>query len=174
MITRALLSASLLLLVSAMPAFAGGGGGSGEAPAADAAAMRMNVHVSTHALPNDLEAQAETATNALAPPDGPYMDLPAMNVPVVRSGRLMGYSFVVVRVHLESSGDESHVRDRIHLLMDSAIRGMHETPFVYVEHEVYDAAPAEAEITQRIESILSGAEISQIELIGTDVRLLRS
>jgi len=26
----------------------------------------------------------------MAPPEGPYVDLPAMNVPVVRAGRLMG------------------------------------------------------------------------------------
>ncbi|WP_270375945.1 hypothetical protein [Marinicauda sp. Alg238-R41] len=183
MITRALLSASVLLVASAMPAFAGGGGGGGgsssgssshgAAPAAEAS-MRTNVHVSSLALPNDLESHAETAADAMAPPEGPYVDLPAMNVPVVRSGRLMGYSFVVVRVHLDSSADEWRVRDRTHLLMDAAIRAMHQTPFVYVGHEVYDAASAQAEIAQRIESILSDAEVSQVELIGGDVRLLRS
>lgn len=169
MIMRRLLPAILLGSMLCGPALAGAGAPPSGAGRTDGPA---NVHVSSFELPNDLAVQAQAISDEFAPPETNYIDLPSMNVPVVRSGQLMGYAFIIVRVHLASNVDTWKVRDESHLILDAAVRAVHRAPFAGLGGQRYDEDAAKAAVRAVITEYLPGNGLESIELLGGDVRML--
>lgn len=161
-----LLSAPLALSgpAVALSAPPSGGGAAGEA--------RPNVRVSSHHLPNDLTSSAEAIEEEFRAPDTPYVDLPSINVPVVRSGQLVGYAFVMVRLHLAEGADEWQVRDRSHYLLDAAVRLAHEMPYESLGGENVDTSNLDDALEARLEAVLESPLIERIEFLGGDLRLV--
>lgn len=169
MIARLILAA-LLGAGLAAPALAGAGP---SAPAGPEEGARANVHVSSFRLPNDINEQTRAIEEAFAPPEaGTYVDLPSINVPVVRGGALQGYAFVMVRLHLAEGVDDWRVRDQSHFLLDSAVRAAHRAPFEHAGADAYDDTATRAALEAAITAHMPAASLARIELLGGDVRLV--
>lgn len=172
MIARACMLAIFGSMLLGSAAHAGGGAAPSQG-GGETADLPGNVHVSSYALPNDLAVQAQAASDAFAPPEeGRYIDLPSMNVPVVRSGQLMGYAFIIVRVHFNSGVDDWRVREMSHHMLDSAVRAVHRAPFSYAGRDAYDDSATHAAIIETLSEYLPPEGLKSIELLGGDVRLL--
>lgn len=165
MIARLLISGLAAALALGSPAYAG------EGPAA-AREGAGNIHMSGYKLPNDLTMEAEEIENAFAPPDAAYVDLPSMNIPVVRGERLVAYAFVMVRLHLRDERDEWRVRDESHYLLDAAVRRAHHVPFQLVQGERYDDSATRAALLETIHEVVGSDLVERVELLGGDIRLI--
>lgn len=157
------------------PLLAAGPAAALSAPPSDSAAQgeaRTNVRVSSRNLPNDLTASAEAAASEFQAPSTPYVDLPNINVPVVRGGQLIGYAFVVMRLHLAEGADEWRVRDRSHFLLDTAVRAAHALPYESLGGEEVDPSALAGELESRLEAVLDSPLIERVELLGGDLRLV--
>lgn len=70
---------------------------------------------------------AETA--APKTPDGQYVDLAPVALPIVVEGQLINYVFVSTRLQLSASADAAKLRAKEPFFRDALVRAAHKTPF---------------------------------------------
>jgi hypothetical protein len=63
-------------------------------------------------------------------PDGQYVNLSPVAVPIVLKGQLINYIFVTLRLNVAPFTDASKLRDREPYFRDAFVRVAHRTPFV--------------------------------------------
>lgn len=159
-------SAQAFAVTAPPPADDGHGGGSDE--------TAENVHVSSYQVPNDVAAAEQAEIDAANPPDdGRYVDMPNLNVPVVQNDRLIGYAYVLVRYHMPDNADEYRIREKIHILLNELVRTSHSTPFVRTGRDSYDSTATHELWLEVSGHIVNPELITDIQIIGSDIRFLR-
>ncbi|MCC5980721.1 MAG: hypothetical protein JJU26_03270 [Oceanicaulis sp.] len=125
-------------------------------------------------VPNDVRAFTEAAEQEFAPPGSNYVDLPAVVVPVTERDRLVAYAFVTIRLHLAANANEWRVREQAHFLMHDLTSISHATPFVRTGYSSFEAEPTRALWEETLSQRLTRDRMERLEILGGDMRLLRS
>ena len=130
--------------------------------------------LSDYQMPNDWEAAADAAAMEFAPTDDcRHVDVPAQVAPVVRGERLIGYAFVVPRLCLARGVSEDRIREQLHFVVDRMVRAAHATPFTLDEDGDPDNAATAAAWTVELGELLGEEALSDLRLLGGDLRLLQ-
>ncbi|MGY6662923.1 MAG: hypothetical protein ACXIVO_11445 [Glycocaulis sp.] len=124
-------------------------------------------------VPNDLRDLAMQAGERLAPPDTPHFDLPAITVPLVDNGRLAGYSFLNVRLHLADEASIPEIRQRLHFLMHDLVALAHAHPFTLVSRDDFSTGDTYERWDRAIDARLGAGVVSELEPLASGIRLQR-
>lgn len=142
-------------------------------PSALAAPPAEHTEAPALVVPNDLRELATQAGERLAPPDTPHLDLPSITVPLVENGRLAGYSFLNVRLHLNDETSIPDIRQRLHFLMHDLVALAHAHPFTLISRDDFSTGDTYERWDQAINTRLGDGVVTELEPLAAGIRLQR-
>lgn len=143
------------------------------APAAFAAPPAAQEGAPALVVPNDLRDMLTEAGERFAPPDTPHLDLPSITVPMVLDGRLAGYAFLNVRLHLEDAADIAVLRERLHFVMHDLVAAAHAHPFTVVSSSEFGAGDTYEHWQRALDARLGAGVVTSLEPLAAGIRLNR-
>lgn len=143
------------------------------APCALAAPPSAPGDTSALVVPNDLRDLATQAGERLAPPDTPHLDLPSVTVPLVENGRLAGYSFLNIRLHLDDEARIPEIRARLHFVMHDLVALAHAHPFTLVSRDDFATGDTYTHWERALAARLGAGVVTELEPLATGMRLQR-
>lgn len=143
------------------------------APSALAAPPPAQAETSVLVVPNDLRDLATQAGERLAPPDTPHFDLPAITVPLVENGRLAGYSFLNVRLHLADEASVPEIREQLHFIMHDLVALAYAYPFTLVSGDEFTPGDTYERWDRVIDARLGNGVVTELEPLAAGIRLQR-
>ena len=97
---------------------------------------------------------------APANPNGQYVDLAPVALPIVVEGQLINYVFVSTRLQLTASADAAKLRAKEPFFRDALVRAAHTTPFTNPsDYTVVDVARLQAVLLREATVIAGGKGI---------------
>ena len=94
-------------------------------------------------------------------------------VPVTQGERLVGYAFVTPRFCLARGVNRFQMDDRMHFIVDQMVRAAHRTPFTLDEDASIAEAQTNAALLEAASTIIGENRVERLDLLGSDLRLLR-
>lgn len=143
-------------------------------PAAFAAPPPAESEAPSLVVPNDLRDLAQAAGERFAPPDTPHLDLPAITVPLVSNGRLAGYSFMNVRLHLADEADIAPIREQLHFIMHDLVGLAHAHPFTLVSRDDFEAGGIYERWDGALDARLGEGRVTSLEPLAAGIQVQRS
>lgn len=122
-------------------------------------------------VPNFLRDLAMEAGGRFAPPETPHLDLPSVNVPLVNNGRLAGYAFMNLRLHLVSENDIPAIREQLHFVMHDLVGLAHAHPFSLVSSDDFTTGQTYEYWEQALDSRLGAGLVTEMEPLAAGIRL---
>lgn len=124
-------------------------------------------------VPNFLRDLAIEAGGRLAPPETPHLDLPSIGVPLVDNGRLAGYAFLNIRLHLGSEDDIRVIREHLHFVMHDLAALAHAHPFALVSSDDFTTGQTYQYWEEALDSRLGAGLVTEMEPLAAAVQLQR-
>ncbi|AZU04191.1 hypothetical protein X907_1660 [Glycocaulis alkaliphilus] len=143
------------------------------APTALAAPPPAQAETSVLVVPNDLRDLAMQAGERLAPPETPHFDLPAITVPLVHNGRLAGYSFLSVRLHLADEASIPEIRRQLHFVMHDLVGLAYAHPFTLVSRDDFSTGDTYEHWDRALDARLGAGVVSELEPLAAGIQLQR-
>lgn len=142
-------------------------------PAALAAPPAAEEQAPAIVVPNYLRDLAEEAGARLAPPDTPHLDLPAISVPLIENGRLAGYAFLNVRLHLQDDDAIAAIREQLHFVMHDLVGLGHTHPFALISRDDFAAGDTYEHWQRALDARLGAGVVTELEPLAAGIRLQR-
>jgi len=143
------------------------------APAAWAFAPPAEEEAVALVVPNDLRDIAVQASERLAPPDTPHLDLPPIAVPITSNGQLAGYSNLTIRLHLHDESGIAAIREHLHFVVHDLVRLGHAHPFTLVAGDDFDPGQTYEHWDSALDARLGEGVVADLEPLAASVLLQR-
>ena len=100
-------------------------------------------------------------------PDGQYVNLSPVALPIIVNGQLINFVFVTVRLNLSPSASVSALRDKEPYFRDALVHTAYRRPFVVpTNYTLVDIPALKARMMDEASRIAGPGVIASVELIG--------